>query len=62
MIYNLQYLNFCSKVDRVNYMCHVWVVWLWINNYQKSISTKQMKQMKKPWKQLMFGQAISSFI
>ena len=31
MIYNLQYLNFCSKVDRVNYMCHVWVVWLWIN-------------------------------
>lgn len=31
MIYNLHYLNFCSKVDRVNYMCHVWVVWLWIN-------------------------------
>ena len=31
MIYNLQYLNFCSKVDRVNYMCHVWVIWLWIN-------------------------------
>ena len=63
MIYNLQYLNFCSKVDRVNYMCHVWVIWLWINIRKVFLHcTKQMKQMKKPRKQLNDVQEISSVI